>query len=475
MRSHKPIIRIGELLLFSIGIAAVNVFFRHNPGFFRGPFNPYLLLALIVAAYYGKYYGFASLLFSAVIIAAPLPAALNLLEPGTWNTAYWNELRTLATVPLATTLVSVYILGLIRDAQAGRLGKAKQQVRMYSRQKGELLKQKKIFETINRELEQRVSRQQDSITALHSEIQQLYSVNLDRALETILATVHRFSGATTLSIWEAHPESKDLRLVVSRGWQEQSSRPTVVSMEDSIEGWVLRNNTMFSVKMLGHYENLRKMDHGCNIMTFPVAAGRKIWGILNIADMPFAKYNLYTEKLVAMILALAAPALERAVEYEAVITQAEVHPVTGLPAFAHFFSLLKETLQRALRQRETLSVLVLELTNFDDLSENFGKETTLQLISQLAGQLLILSRNKANLFHYKDENQIAVLYPNLDYDGASLFSLEALGVINNREWTLNEQKVNLEVMIGYASLSEEQIEAEALLQIAENILEMQKL
>ena len=474
MRSQKPITRIGELLLFPIAIGAVNLFFRDNPGFFRGSFNPYLLLALIVAVYYGKYYGLLSLLFSSLIIALPLPFVLSIFQPGTWGPSYWADLRSVAPVPMAATLVSAYILGLIRDAQTGRLAKAKERVRLFSRQKGELLKQKRVLETINQELEQRVSRHQDSITALHSEIQELYSLNLDKALETILSTVQRFSGATEVSIWQVHPETKDLHLVVSRGWDESGSRPTVISVENSIEGWVLRNNTVFSVKMLGQYENLRQMDRGHNIMTFPVAAGRKIWGVLNIADMPFAKYNLYTEKLVTMILALAAPALERAVEYEAVVTQAEVHPVTGLAGFTQFFSLLKNTLQGARRDKETLSVLILELTNFDTLSESFGRENALRLVSQLAGQLLILSRNKANLFHYKDENQIAVLYPHLDYDGASLFSLETLSMINEKEWILQEQKVNLEVMVGYASLSEEQLEAEGLLQIAENILEMQK-
>jgi diguanylate cyclase (GGDEF)-like protein len=305
-------------------------------------------------------------------------------------------------------------------------------------------------------------------------MQELYSLNLEKALETILATVQRFSGASVISIWQAHPEAKDLRMVASRGWEEGSSRPTVVSADNSIEGWVLRNNTIFSVKMLGQYENLRKMDRGVNLMTLPVMAGRQIWGVLNIADMPFAKYNLYTEKLVTMVLALAAPALERAVEYEAVVTQAEVHPVTGLPAFAQFFSLLKETFRRARQNRETLSVLILELTNFDSLSETFGRENALHLVSRLAGQMLILSRNKANLFHYKDENQIVLLYPHLDYDGASQFSLEALNHINAHEWSLKEKQVDLEVMVGYASLSEDEVEAEGLLQIAENILEMQK-
>ncbi|UCF96782.1 MAG: diguanylate cyclase [Spirochaetaceae bacterium] len=474
MRSQKPIIRIGELLLFSVAIGAVNLFFRENPGFFRGSFNPFLLLALIVAAYYGKYYGLLSLLFSAVVIALPIPLAINLFQPGTWGLSYWFDLGSLALVPMAVTLVSVYILGLIRDAQAGRLTKQRERVRLFSRQKGELLKQKRVLQTINQELEQRVSRQQDSITALHSDIQELYSLNLDKALETILTTVQRFSGASVISIWEVHPESRDLHLVVNRGWEEGASRPTIVSVENSIEGWVLRNNTIFSVKMLGQYENLRQMDRGHNIMTFPVAAGRKIWGVLNIANMPFAKYNIYTEKLITMILALAAPALERVVEYAAVVTQAEMHPLTGLPGFAQFFSLLNNTLQRARQNKETLSVLILELNNFDALLEKYGRENTLKLVSQLAGQMVIVSRNKARLFHYKDESQIALLYPNLDYDGASLFSLEALSVINEKEWTLNEQIVNLEVMVGYASLSEEQLEAEGLLQIAENILEMQK-
>jgi diguanylate cyclase (GGDEF)-like protein len=474
MRSQKSIIRIGELLLFSLVIGAVNLFFRENPGFFRGSFNPYLLLALIVAVYYGKYYGLLSQLFSSVVIALFLPLAMNLIQPGTWSLSYWEGLRKVAPVPMAVTLVSVYILGLIRDARVKQLTKAKDRVRLFSRQKGELLKNRRVLETINRELEQRVFRQQDSITALHSEIQGLYSFNLDKALETILGTVQRFSGATVASIWQFLPESKDLHLVCQRGWEEDTSRPTSISTENTIEGWVLRNNTIFSVKMLGQYDNLRQMDRGHSIMTFPITAGRKIWGVLNIADMPFAKYNLYTEKLVTMILSLAAPALERVVEYEAVITQAEVHPITGLPAFAQFFSLLKNAVQRARQDKETLSVLILELVNFDDLADSFGRENTLRLVSQIAGQVVILSRNKAGLFHYKDDNQIVVMYPHLDYDGASLFSLETLSIVNQKEWSLNEQTVNLEVMIGYASLSEEQLEPEGLLQIAENILEMQK-
>jgi len=104
MSSQKPIIRIGELLVFSIAIGAVNLFFRDNPGFFSGSFNPYLLLALIVAAYYGKYYGLLSLLISSLIIALALPWALDIFQAGTWGLSYWITLRSVAPVPMAAAL-----------------------------------------------------------------------------------------------------------------------------------------------------------------------------------------------------------------------------------------------------------------------------------------------------------------------------------------------------------------------------------
>jgi GGDEF domain-containing protein len=473
MRAEKSTRRIGELLLFSTAIGVVNVFFRRNPGFFAGSFNPYLLLALITAAYYGKYYGLVSLGLSALVIALPLPAILELFDPGTWALPYWRRLLAVAPVPLAVTLMSAYLLGLIRDSQTAELARVRGRMRQFARAKGKLTRQVRVLEAVNGELENRILGQHDSMTALYSELQKLYSLNLQKGLETLLDTVSRFSGATGASIWELEDGGRTLRLAAARG--PESLPRKEIPVADSIEGWVVRNSLPFSVRMLVQYENLRKMDTGRNVMTFPVAAGRRIWGVLNIESLPFLKYNLYTEKLLQLILSLCSPALERALEYQAVVRQSEAHPVTGLPTFTELYALLEAGVERARNLGGTLSLIILELANSDHLSERGGEKAVLGLLATLAGELGALSGSRGRVFHYKQDNQLALMVPDLDYDGASLLSLEILGVVNEHSWVLHEESVHLEVLLGYASLSDKETDPDSLLRIAENILEMQKL
>jgi GGDEF domain-containing protein len=475
MKSFISAKKTGELFLFSLFIGAINLIFPQNPGFFNGFFNPYLFVSLIVAAYYGKYYGFLNIFFSALMILLPLPWVLDLMHPGTWARAYWIGLGSPALIVLAAALVGVYVLGLIRDSYQSRLSHTKERLRDISRDKGLLLRQSRVLTRVNHELEERIAQQQDPVSVLYNQVQELNALNLENALEAVLETVQKYSGATSASIWELDQEEKSLRLRANVGWETRKDTRTEIPVEETIEGWVLRNDILYSVKMLLQYDNLRKMDTGRNLITLPIYAGTTVWGVLNIEDMPFIKYNNYTEKLLQMIVALAGPALQRSLEFEAVVKQGEVNEYTGLPAFPEFFSLLQQTMQRLSLEQGTLSVFLLELINFDDLAAKFSRERVFGLLLQMSEALTTLSQNRGSFFHYKDDNQLALILPHMDFDGASMFSLETLGLVNEKEWTLNDQPVNLEIVLGYAALGEQEISPDELLQVAENILEMQKI
>jgi PleD family two-component response regulator len=230
---------------------------------------------------------------------------------------------------------------------------------------------------------------------------------------------------------------------------------------------------LFSVRMLLQYNHLKEIDRGRNLMTLPIKAGRKVWGILNIEDMPFSRYSQYTEKLLLMTVSLAAPALEKAVEYDSVIRQEE-NAVTGLASFSHFYSLLQKNLDRMLIQRGTLSIIILEITNYGDLSEEFGEQKVLTFVTRMARMLRELSNNKAAVFQYKQNHQVVLLFPNLDFDGASLLCLEILSEIGESSWHLDGRDLFLEAVLGYASLGEDRRTADEMIEIAENLLEMQK-
>jgi len=104
-------------------------------------------------------------------------------------------------------------------------------------------------------------------------------------------------------------------------------------VNESIEGWVVRNNLVFSARMLVNYANLRKMDQGRNIMAFPISFGKAVWGVLNIEEMPFSKFNLYTEKILGALIDLGSPSIEKTVANERLMVT-ELHPQTGFPLYS---------------------------------------------------------------------------------------------------------------------------------------------
>jgi GGDEF domain-containing protein len=286
--------------------------------------------------------------------------------------------------------------------------------------------------------------------------------------------VQRFVGATTCSIWEHRPESKKLHLAAAAGLAEGIELPSILPDEASIEGWVVRNNMMFSVKMLAENEALAKLDTGRNIMTLPISAGRRIWGVLNIEEMPFAKYNLYAERLLLVIMALAGPSLERAIEFESVLRQEDTNPITGLPSYPQFYAMLQLELARLEEVKGTLAVIILELSNFDRLSEQHGRTKAVESLRDLAKLAQELLGGPSYVFHYKSEEQLALVCPNLDADGTSLFALNLLSKVNAREWSIAGERVFLELVLGFSARSGGGQSAEELMDGAEKLLEMQK-
>jgi len=474
-KKQSPFKIIGELALFSLIIGIINIFFPDNPGFLKSAFNPYVLLSFIVAAYYGKYYGFLSILSSATIVSLVYPVIMRLFLEGKSLSDFWMTVDNESIIPISTSLIGIYIFGLIRDAHVSRAERDRSRLKAIAVDKGVLKKEVRALRIVNAELERRVEGQEDSITTIYTRMQELQSLNLQRALELILETVQYFTAASKCSIWKHLPEEKRLEVVETIGWDEGMKVSTTLPDTDTIEGWVVRNNTIFSAKMLLQYENLRDMDKGRNLFTAPLFAGRKIWGIVNIEEMPFEKYNLYTERMLQLIISLSSTALEKAVEYEKVVKQEETNPITKLPSFINFSHVLENAIEKMRYEKGTLSVVIAEVRNFDMLVDQFDRKSVLELFVRLVDYMREISHGLGRFFHYKEENQIVMLYPNVDFDGASLFSLDVLSKLNDIDWNINGNSVSVDLILGYSSLTEATKNPEEILEVAENLLEMQKI
>ncbi|MBN1411435.1 MAG: hypothetical protein JW969_11375 [Spirochaetales bacterium] len=475
MKLSKTFRHFGEITLMALVITAINFFFPDNPGFLNSVINPYLFFALFASVYYGLYKGLYSAVLMVFLVALPFPFIRVAYWPELAVTDYWRDLADKAMIPGIMTLLGIIIFGAVRDSSFSRIQKLKARLKTISREKGILKRETNALKLVNAELDGRVLTQEDSIIALYTRIHGLYSLSLEKALDALVEAVERFAGATSCSIWEYKKEYKYLILKAHTRSEDYVFRGMTLMADDCIEGWVVRNNILFSAKMLIKNEGIKKMDTGRNLFTVPILAGHNIWGVLNIEELPFEKYNLYTEKLLLLIMALAGPALDRAIEYDTFAVHEAVHPVSGLPAFSQFFVILETELNRVNIEKQTLSIFILELTNYPELAGELGKELVFRFYTGLSESIKKLSEGHARVFHYKSDSQICLLYPNLDYDGASLFCLNLLEMINTAEWHVRAQIIIPEIILGYASLGESQHSADELINVAENLLEMQKL
>jgi hypothetical protein len=459
-KTRKPI----EVLLANLLLLAADLVSGGDPGFGSLLYSPSIALAVFFSAYYGRRYGFSSLALAAALLL--IPRGPGGPESGAVASVLYDSM-----VPMAAGVVLVYIFGLIRSGYERTFARLKGRIRLLARENWRFRELIQAQAGVNRELEERVSGQRESITNLYAQVQALNTKNLRGSLDVLLETIRTFARITKGSVWYFDPdEPSELLLAAQIGWTEEELHADRLPLDGSIEGWVFRNGAMFSVRMITQSEQFARMDTRRNIMTLPIMAGRYVWGVVNIEEMPFVKYSLYTEQLLVIIIGLAQPAIEKAVEYEALLKGEETDDTVGLPMYGQLHRSLEEELHKRRGKRGSVSLVVVEVTN-SRVSD--GGETLRKTIRALAALIEGISAGRARIFRYRSESQIAILFTDLDYDGVSMYCLELISRIHEAPWR-EEGGIEPEVVIGYAVSQEGTRDPDELMEGAERLLEMQK-
>jgi len=108
--------------------------------------------------------------------------------------------------------------------------------------------------------------------------------------------------------------------------------------------------------------------------------------------------------------------------------------------FSQFYRVLEKEIDNISVQKGRLSVIILEFANFSELLNKHSRTPVVQLEKTIIKTLNTLANNKAKIFRYKAENQIALIFPNLDYDGAALFCFNFLGETNSFDFLIEGKK-----------------------------------
>lgn len=338
-----------------------------------------------------------------------------------------------------------------------------------------LEKRIQILERIHQVLENRVSSQKDSITLLHDRVKKLASLNLDEALTTLLETIALFTGMEVGEIWKLNEEQSQLVPAAVYGWSSEETQSASRKLDSTIEGYVFRNKQLFSVRMLLDSAEFDRFNTKKNILTLPIIISGKPWGILNIQNLPFEHYSRYTESILEILLSLAEPYLRNIIEYENLQNQQDLDPITGYPLFSLLYKNLEDDLERARYEGGSVSLIIIEVLNFEDLASHADRNQLRRMLFNLKALIDETKRIKTKAFHYKDDNQIALLVYGLDNDGVSFFCLDILALLSGYTFEVEGRSYPVELILGFSTSGGTMLTADSLVAEAEHLLSVQRL
>lgn len=464
-------------ILITVGIVLVinHFYFPENIGFLTLLYNPYLFVVAFFSSFYGKKSGLIAFAAAGVMISA----YILISDIYCTTDIFYNIINSHAghnfSLIVLLSFACIMVLGQIRDYLGITIRLQKDTITDMDNQIIKLSKELEAVTIVNQEYEDRILGQQNSLISLYSTIISLNTLNLETIYPNILQAVVQFTGTQSCSLWRFNRDENSIELLSNVGWSHEyiQNTPRQFSTEN-IMGWSARNNTLFSIKMLQKYQNLKALDNGSSIITVPITVDNQVWGVLNIEKIPFVKYNLYTEQLLLMIADLASPIIRNAIRYSSLVHK-EIDPVTGFNSISEFHAVLKEEFTNAHQNKLNLSLLLVELINANAIAEQFQTHDALLIFKEISQLVQYLSKGKVLIFQYKETFQCAAILPNMDFDGASMFCLSLIEQNSKKTYYIKGQIVNPEIVIGYSSLRPNHRSEEDLILLSENLLLMQKI
>jgi|GEM_PF-1260182 len=469
MNKRRWMKQVAEYLILALVPVALNLLYPHDPGFLLWKGLPYLATALLMTAFSGLGWGFAQLVLSLTLGLAVMPALEGGFAPA-FSARAVAELQ----FSLPITLVAWLGLGFVHNRSADLKRRFLQRLKRAVRKVSVLSRKASSLQRVNQVLEDRIVNQKDSITMLRSQVKKMASLNLAQALETLLETVRLFTQMTSGSVWALNPETKKLTAVSVLGWESEERR-WEADPDQSIVGYVYRNGKPFSIRMVLRRQEFTGLDLASSLLTYPIRVRGRVWGVLNIETLPFERYSLYTESVLEIILSLVEPSLADAIDHEVVFKVTETDPVTGLPLVTQLFRTLEQELERSGRDSTPLSLVLIEITNFADLEKTWPRAALKRLFVDIVHGLDTSQQRKSRAFHFKSDNQIAVLLTGLDQDGTSYLCLELLSLVPQLGLAIDGAPVPLELIVGFSSVHDSSRSSEAILEGAETLLSLQRL
>ncbi|GIW70598.1 MAG: hypothetical protein KatS3mg102_0140 [Planctomycetota bacterium] len=420
----SPLRWLGEALGLLLLLAALNaVLAPDDPGALRLAPHPLYAVPALIGARYGLGGGLGAGLLAGL---AHLLAQLHPLGAGTaalpappaglpWHLD--------PTQPLLMLLAGG-VLGGLSERLLQREALAQRRARQAERERERLAERLVIAEAANRELERRIVEPAAGVARLYEAARRLEAMDEEALYPAVLEIASEHLQADRCAIYLL--EGELLRLRAERGQPPHPER----LVPDGLAALALRERRAVSARELllaGSETAPAERGGGSGApAASPAPAGlapllaaplldaeQRPFALLAVTAMPFLRLTEASRRILDMIAAWAARAVEKARYVGAMRERVVLDEALGVLRASYLQRRLAEELERAQRYRQQVALLVLEVEDW----ERVPAEGRLVLLRVLVEILLARLRRVDQVFRLERDGALAALLPHTAEEG----------------------------------------------------------
>jgi len=213
---------------------------------------------------------------------------------------------------------------------------------------------------------------------------------------------------------------------------------------------------------------------GRSMVSIPLKINERVVGVMNVAFNHVGDILPDTLRLMELLAAQAATAIDKASLHAQVEQQARTDALTALPNRRAFDERLSDEIRRSSRYKHVFSMLMMDLNGFKLINDTYGHPAGDSALQQVAVFLREAVRDTDFVARFGGD-EFALILPETDQDSAQQVAKYIRLEMDEHEFTLpGGEKVMLSACLGVSSFPEHGISSSQLVTVADQQLYEQK-
>jgi diguanylate cyclase (GGDEF)-like protein len=244
---------------------------------------------------------------------------------------------------------------------------------------------------------------------------------------------------------------------------------------DIFDKWVFKERQPLNIDDISEdfrfdYKPLAGERYFKSLISVPIISQSRIMGIIRLNSREKNAYSFDDLRLLDFISDLTSSAINNARLYKTTEELSTRDSLTGFFIHRHMKILLYDEIERVRVNKNTLSVIMLDIDHFKDYNDRYGHSAGDKVILRIAHILQDNAAKHTNLIARYGGEEFVVILPNTDNDKARKIAENIRQDVSKSKFILRREETNITISAGVASYRDSMKDKDDLLKKADFLL-----